>query len=78
LSCGSVDFSIVKRRSDEAALSWQLTSQWQFDPDEAKASEIVVRFRPEGPNATRVELEHRHFERHGPDANSVRAAVSGD
>jgi hypothetical protein len=60
------------------ALSWQLTSHWQFDPDESKASEIVVRFKPDAPNATRVELEHRYFERHGPDANAVRAAVSGD
>ena len=38
---------------------------WKFDPDPAKASEVEISFVPEGPSATRVNLEHRGLERHG-------------
>jgi uncharacterized protein YndB with AHSA1/START domain len=57
-------------------LAWHLTADWQFDPDADKASEVEVRFDPEGPGATRVELEHRLLERFGPDADRVRESVS--
>jgi uncharacterized protein YndB with AHSA1/START domain len=43
--------------------TWQITGAWQFDPDPAHASEIEVRFVEEGPQESRVEVEHRHFER---------------
>jgi uncharacterized protein YndB with AHSA1/START domain len=57
-------------------LAWHLTSDWQFDPDPANASEVEVRFAEEG-GKTRVELEHRALERYGDKAGEVRAAVSG-
>ncbi|HJP74144.1 MAG TPA: SRPBCC family protein [Pseudonocardiaceae bacterium] len=57
--------------------SWQLQGDWKYDPDPAKGSEIEVRFIVEGPNRTRVEFEHRHFERHGAGAESVRNGVAG-
>ncbi|MEC3953150.1 SRPBCC family protein [Nocardia sp. CDC153] len=44
-------------------VTWQINGSWQFDPDPAHASEIEVRFVPEGPEQTRVELEHRHLDR---------------
>jgi uncharacterized protein YndB with AHSA1/START domain len=55
--------------------TWQLQGDWGYDPDPAHASEIEIRFIAEGPNTTRVELEHRHFDRHGDGADRVRTGV---
>ena len=43
--------------------SWQINGSWQYDPDPARASEIEIRFSPDGPQQTLVELEHRHLDR---------------
>jgi uncharacterized protein YndB with AHSA1/START domain len=59
-------------------LSWQITPEWQPEPDLARSSEIEVRFTPEGPDRTRVDLEHRGFDRHGPGGDAIRQAVSAD
>ena len=56
--------------------TWQIQSDWNYDPDPAKGSEVEVRFIAEGPNQTRVELEHRNFERHGDGGASVADTVS--
>jgi uncharacterized protein YndB with AHSA1/START domain len=44
-------------------VTWQITGSWQYDDDPNRASEIEVRFSPDGPNQTVVELEHRHLDR---------------
>ncbi len=60
---------------DRLTLAWHLNESWQYDPDPAHASEVEVRFVPEGDALTRVEVEHRGFERHGGGADAVRAGV---
>jgi uncharacterized protein YndB with AHSA1/START domain len=59
-------------------LAWQLQLDWKFHPDLGRASEVEVRFIPEGEGRTRVELEHRNFERHGAGAEALPQAVGSD
>jgi uncharacterized protein YndB with AHSA1/START domain len=56
-------------------MAWQITPQWQYEPDLAKSSEVEVRFTSEPDGSTRVDLEHRYFNRHGPGADAMRTAV---
>lgn len=56
-------------------MAWQITPAWGYQPDLGQSSEVEVRFTPLGEGATRVDLEHRHFERHGAGVESMRTAV---
>jgi uncharacterized protein YndB with AHSA1/START domain len=56
-------------------LAWQITHQWGYEPDLDKSSEVEIRFTSID-GGTRIDLEHRHFERHGDGAQSMREAVS--
>jgi uncharacterized protein YndB with AHSA1/START domain len=56
-------------------MAWMITHEWGYQPDAAQASEVDVRFIPAGDGATRVELEHRHLERHGAGGETMRTAV---
>jgi uncharacterized protein YndB with AHSA1/START domain/uncharacterized damage-inducible protein DinB len=58
-------------------LAWHIDPKWQYEPDPAKASEVEIRFTPEAGGVTRVDLEHRYFERHGEGAGIVRKGVDG-
>jgi len=54
-------------------LAWQLNGHFQYDPD--LITEVEVTFIAEGPKLTRVELEHRYFERAGDTAEALRQGV---
>jgi uncharacterized protein YndB with AHSA1/START domain len=56
-------------------LAWQITPEWGYQPDLARSSEVEIRFTEEAPGRTRVDLEHRHFERMGPGGASMREGV---
>jgi uncharacterized protein YndB with AHSA1/START domain len=60
---------------DRVVISWDISPQWQIEPDPARTSEIEVRFTSEDPDRTRVELEHRNLDRHGVGWEGVRAGV---
>jgi len=58
--------------------SWDISPDWRVEADPELTSEVEVRFVAEGPDRTRVELEHRHLDRHGPGWRSVCEGVDGD
>jgi uncharacterized protein YndB with AHSA1/START domain len=53
-------------------LIWQLTAEFQFDPN--LVTEVEVQFTPEG-EGTRVDLEHRNLERLGDTAETLREKI---
>lgn len=63
---------------NRVVFSWDISPRWQLEADEANASEVEVRFVEEAPGRTRVELEHRHLDRHGPGWEGVRDGVADD
>lgn len=63
---------------DRVVFSWDISPQWQLESDESNTSEVEVRFVAEAPERTRVELEHRNLDRHGPGWESLRDGVDGD
>jgi uncharacterized protein YndB with AHSA1/START domain len=58
--------------------SWDIGPTWQLETDPENASEVEVRFIAEAPDRTRVELEHRNIDRHGPDWQAVAEGVGHD
>ena len=63
---------------DLVVFSWDISPQWQIETDREKTSEVEVRFVPETPDRTRVELEHRNLDRHGDGWKGVREGVGGE
>ena len=55
--------------------SWDIGPTWQVETEPDHTSEVEVTFTAEGPDRTRVDLEHRNLERHGPGWESVSGGV---
>ena len=58
--------------------SWDIGPTWQVETEPENASEVEVQFTAEGPDRTRVELEHRNIDRHGPGWEAVAGGVGHD
>lgn len=69
---------LVYEPPTRVVFSWDIGPTWQLEPDPQSASEVDVRFVAEGPQRTRVQLEHRNIDRHGPGWEAVRDGVEGD
>ena len=59
-------------------LSWDISPHWQIETNLEKTSEVEVRFIAETPKRTRVDLEHRHLQRHGDGWEGLREGVRGN
>ena len=66
---------LVYEPPSRVVISWDISLQWQIESDPQKTSEIEIRFLAEEPGRTRVELEHRHLDRHGEGWEQMRDAV---
>jgi len=63
---------------NRVVFTWDIGSTWQLETDLTRASEVEVRFTAESDDRTRVQLEHRHIERHGEGWESVATGVDSD
>ena len=60
---------------DRFVFSWNLSVSWQIEPDPSRRSEVEVSFAAEGPDRTRVAIEHRHLDRQGDGWEGMRDGV---
>jgi hypothetical protein len=58
-------------------LSWAINAERGQEPP-ARASEVEARFLRLGAKETRVEVEHRAFDRHGAGAETMRQGMASN
>jgi len=64
---------LVWEPPSRVVLAWQLSGEWAFDAD--LLTEVEVSFVSEGPDRTRVELEHRGLDAYGDQMDEVRRSL---
>jgi hypothetical protein len=80
-----VSGGIVDRAADGSECWWarilafdppdRVVFSWDVSP--RLTIEVEVRFYAESPTRARVELEHRHIDRHGPGWEAIAGGVDG-
>lgn len=69
---------LVWQPAERFVVTWEISADWKSDPRVAFTSEVEVRFLRDTAVSTRVELEHRNFERMGAAAGeTMRKGVDG-
>lgn len=64
--------------NERLVISWEVSAAWKPDARVALSSEVEVRFVAESDGHTRVEIEHRNFERMGAaEGEKMRKDVDG-
>jgi uncharacterized protein YndB with AHSA1/START domain len=66
---------LVYEPPQRVVFSWDIGPTWQVETEPDNTSEVEVIFTAEGPDRTRVELEHRNLDRHGPGWEAVSGGV---
>jgi uncharacterized protein YndB with AHSA1/START domain len=66
---------LVYQPPSRLVFTWDIGPTWQLEADRSKTSEVEVRFTAESDERTRVDLEHRHLDRHGPGWQSLADGI---
>jgi uncharacterized protein YndB with AHSA1/START domain len=67
---------LIWKPAEQFVVTWEISADWRPDSRVAFASEVDVRFTALADGSTRVELEHRHFERmQAPGGEKMRREV---
>jgi uncharacterized protein YndB with AHSA1/START domain len=69
---------LVYEPPTRVAFTWDISAQWQIETNRSRTSEVDVRFVAETPTRTRVELTHRHLERHGDGWQQLRDVLGNE
>ena len=61
---------------NRVVFSWDIGPQWQVETEPDNTSQVEIPVCRETPQRTRMELEHRNIDRHGPGWEGVSEAVA--
>ena len=59
-------------------LAWAVSPQWQLETDADHTSEVEVTFTALDVGRTRVDLEHRHLDRHAKGWEGLRSGLEDE
>jgi uncharacterized protein YndB with AHSA1/START domain len=71
----STGYVVVHDRPHRLVVTWQIGSDWTYRED--LVTTVEVTFEAEGPDRTRVSVEHRDFAAFGEDAETMRTMFDG-
>jgi uncharacterized protein YndB with AHSA1/START domain len=63
---------------NRVVFSWDISNQFQIEPDPEKTSQVEVTFTADGPGRTNVVLEHSRLDAHGDGWERHRDMVGAD